>query len=308
MTFTVALTNVLLTLLFILPGFLVGKAKLASPDHLSTLSAVLVYGCSPCMIASSFLKMTFSAEELGKMGLFFLVTLFTQCVFIAAVYFIFRKKRQDGRYRMLSVGSVLGNVGFFGLPIVKALLPDHPEAMCYSAIFVVSMNVLVFTVGVYCLTGNRKDMKLRSAVLNPTTISFFVVLPLYCFNVGQMLPEVVVNAVDALGAMTTPLCMIILGIRLSAVPVKRLFNQPLVYLTCLLKLVVFPLFSYAVVFFLPLDYAFKASLLILSSVPCASVILNMAEIYRSERETAANSVLFSTLFCFLTIPLLTLLL
>lgn len=308
MSFTIALSNVLLTLLYILPGFIVGKMKKASADHLSTMSAILVYGCSPCMIASSFFKMSFSWEALGKMGLFFLVTLFAQVAFMAVVYLIFRKKKGDGRFRMISVGSVLGNVGFFGLPIVKVLLPDYPEATCYSAIFVVSMNILVFTVGVYCLTGNKKDMKLRASVVNPTTLSFLVVLPLYIFGVSAYLPDLFLGAVDVLGGMTTPLCMIILGIRLSVVPVKRLFNQPTVYLTVLLKLLLFPLFSYACVYFLPLDYAFKASVLILSAVPCASVILNMAEMYHAEREIAANDVLFSTLVCFLTIPLLTMLL
>jgi len=116
------------------------------------------------------------------------------------------------------------------------------------------------------------------------------------------------NAVNLLSSMTTPLCMIILGVRLSTVRFMSLFSKPFVYIICLGKLVVFPLFCYLTVAFLPLPFSFKASVLILSAVPCASVILNMAEIHHAETELAANCVLISTLLCFITIPLLTLVL
>jgi predicted permease len=61
------------------------------------------------------------------------------------------------------------------------------------------------------------------------------------------------------------------------------------------------------VYFLPFfDNTFKTSILILSAVPCASVILNLAEMHHAEEEIAANCVLVSTLLCFITIPLMTL--
>jgi len=102
--------------------------------------------------------------------------------------------------------------------------------------------------------------------------------------------------------------MLILGIRLATVSLKKILTRPLVYAISFSKMVVYPLFCYALVYFLPLSFPFKASMLILSSVPCASVILNLAELHRSETELAANCVLVSTLMCFLTIPVLTLLL
>ena len=51
---------------------------------------------------------------------------------------------------------------------------------------------------------------------------------------------------------------------------------------------------------------FKMSILIFSSVSCASVILNLAEMHHAEEEIAANCVLVSTLLCFITIPVVTL--
>lgn len=308
MGFKIAFTNVLITLLFILPGFILGKMRKASAEHLTTMSAVLIYICSPCMIVNAFLQLDFNWTDFGKMGLFFAITLVLQSVFMLFLFLIFRKKYADSKFRILTIGSVLGNVGFFGLPVISALLPDNPEVMCYSSVYLISMNILVFSVGVFCLTNDKKYMSVKSMFLNPATLGLAVALLLYFIGARKYIPEALSSAISLLGKMTTPLCMIILGIRLTSVSIKKLFTRPLIYLTCLFKLIVYPLFCFLCVYFLPLDYAFKGSVLILSAVPCASVILNMAEMHRSETELAANCVLLSTLMCFVTIPVLALLL
>ncbi len=308
MEFQVSFSNVLVTLLYILPGYLLCKAHKATGEHLSTLSAVLVYICGPCMIFSAFLPMQPSAELLINMGLFFLITLTLQILFMLGLYGILRRRYEQPIWRLLTIGSVFGNVGFFGLPMVMALLPDSPEAACYSTVYVLTMNLLTFTVGVFCLTRDRKFMSLKAAVFNPTVLAFLFSLPFFLLRAGNWMPPLLTDSISLLGGITTPLCMIILGIRLATVRFRELFTRPAVYLICLGKLLVFPLFCYAAVCFLPLPTALKASILILSGAPCASVILNLAEIHRSERELAANCVLLSTILCLFTLPLLTMIL
>ena len=69
-TFQIALSNVLLTLLYIAPGYAACKLKKASADHLPTLSAVLIYICSPCLIVTSFLNMDFPGTSWAKWACF----------------------------------------------------------------------------------------------------------------------------------------------------------------------------------------------------------------------------------------------
>jgi predicted permease len=311
-SFLAVFSQVVISLIFIIPGFVLTKVRKTTADHLPTLSAILIYIFSPCMIWSSFMQLTFTWETFGYMMLFFGVTFVLQCVFMGVLYILFRKKYDDARYRVLTIGSVLGNVGFMGLPVVQAFFPNDAIVMCYSSVYVISMNLLVFTMGIFCLTNNRKYMSIKSAILNPTTISFLIALPLYFFGVGDILNSNVYtaklyDAIVLLGKATTPVCMIILGIRLASVSFKKLFMRPSIYAICGLKLIVFPLFCYLCVVFLPLPVSFKGSILILSSVPSASVILNMAEMYHGETELAANCILVTTLLCFITIPVLTLL-
>ena len=308
MGFDIALKNVLLTLIYIIPGYLLCKFRKVKDDHLSSISAILIYVLAPCMIVSSFLKLDYSIENIKKMGLFFATSLLLQCCFMAILYFLFRKKYDNSKYRLITIGSVLGNVGFFGLPIIKALFPEDPIVMCYSAVFVISMNVLVFTMGIFCLTNDYKYMKIKSVFLNPSSLTLLIALPLYILKDKFTLPILISDAVSLLGNMTTPICMFILGIRLATMPLKKVFMNWFIYLIIGFKLIVFPIFCYLCVLYIPFfDDTFKISILILSGTPCASVILNMAEIYHSEEEMSANCVLLSTMLCFITIPLLTLL-
>ncbi len=306
-TFQIALSNVILTLLYILPGYLVCKGKKAAADHLSSMSGALIYVCSPCMVLSCFLPLTFSADILAKMGLLFLITLTLQVLFVAALFFIVRKKSSEAKYRVFTVASTLGNVGFFGLPIIRAIFPDNPETLCFTVVNLVAMNILIFTVGVFALTGQKKYMSLKSATLNPAVLALAASLLLYVTGANRLAPALLVDGIDLLGKMTTPLCMIILGVRLATIPLRRLFQKPTVYLVCVAKLLIFPLFCYALLYFLPLDPLMKGTVIVLSATPCASVVFNLAEIHKSEEELSANCVLLSTLLCFLTIPIITLL-
>lgn len=306
-TFKIAFFNVLLALLYMIPGFFLCKIKKVTAEHLPSISGILIYVCSPCMVVSAFLSFEFTRENFINMGLFFLISLIVQVLFLGILFIVFKKKFAISKYRMLTIGSVLGNCGFFGLPLVKALMPDNPEVACYSSIYVVSMNLIVFTAGIYCLTTDKKYMSVKAAVMNPTFFALLVSLPLYLTNGSKWLPGIVLDGTSLLGKMTTPLCMLILGIRLATMDFKKLFTTPFVYLVCVGKLIVFPLFAYALVLFLPVPPSFKASMLILAATPCASIILNLAEIHKKEPEMSANCILLSTILCIVTIPFLSLL-
>jgi predicted permease len=143
MSFTLTLGNVLLTLLYILPGYAFCKWRKLKGEHLTTLSALLVYLCSPCQMVSSFLAVDFSPGEATYMVLFFIVTLVLQSIFMGIVYLLLCRKHKDSKYRIFSIATVLGNVGFFGQPLVRALLPNNPEALCYSMVFSLSMELLM---------------------------------------------------------------------------------------------------------------------------------------------------------------------
>ena len=74
-TFNVTFSNVLLTLLYLFPGFLLQKCRKVRAEHLSTVSVILLYVCGPGMFLNALTAPDYSPALLGKMGLFLVFSL-----------------------------------------------------------------------------------------------------------------------------------------------------------------------------------------------------------------------------------------
>ena len=306
-SFSVTFGNVLLMLLYLVPGFLLCKCKKVKPEHLSTASVILLYVCGPGMFLNALIDLDVTPELTARMGLFILFSLVGETALMLLILLLLGRKRKEFGLRMLSIASVMGNVGFFGMPVVRALFPDAPEAAVYSCMFNVSLNIVAWTVGVFTLTGEKKYISLRAALVNPSVLAAGIGFILYLLKANTWLPDLVRGGFRTLGAMSTPLCMIILGIRLATMDPKKLFTTPLIWLISAGKLLAFPLFCWALTLPFNLDPVFRGSVLILAATPCASILLNLAEIHHHGQELAANCALLSTLLSIITIPLLSLL-
>lgn len=307
-SFSVTLNNVLLTLLYLLPGCALCKIGKVKSEHLSSLSVILLYICGFCLYVNALYRLEPSAELFIKMGLFLLFSLSAEVALMFLILLLAGKRRKEFRVRMVSIASVMGNVGFFGMPIVTALFPGVPEAAVYSSMFNTSLNILAWTAGVYTLTGERKYISFRGAFLNPSALAVAAGIILCLLRAKDWLPDIFRTGFSAFAGMSTPLCMVILGIRLGTMRFKSLFTTPLAWLITAGKLVVFPLFCYLLVLPFPMDPVFKGSMLILGAAPCASILLNLAEIHHNGQELAANCALLTTLLSVITIPLMSLLL
>ena len=307
-SFSVTFSNVLLMLLYLLPGFFLCKKKKVSPGHLSSISVILLYICGFALYVNALSYLDPSPELFQKMGLFLLFALAGETLLMLLILLLIGKnRRKEFGLRMLSIATVMGNVGFFGMPVVRALFPDAPEAAVYSYMLNAALNILAWTVCVFTLTGEKKHISLKAALLNPSMLAVFTGAILCLLKSKDWFPDILRTGFSTLGAMSTPLCMIILGVRLATMDFRTLFTTRLAWLISAGKLLVFPLFCYLLVLPFPLDPVFKGSILILAGTPCASILLNLAEIHHNGQELAANCALLSTILSILTIPLLSLL-
>lgn len=334
MNFGLTAVNVLLLVAMAIPGYILIKAKVVKQNAIKYFAKVLLYVNQPFLTLNSFLSVSYTPSILKNLGISAALSFGVQLVLILCLVLIYHRgynklapKKPQGflqtnvedfnflnseekvlkgkGMRVLTTCSVFGNVGFLGIPVVKALLPEYPEAITYTAVFIVAMNLLCWTVGAYIITGDRKYVSIKRAILNPPTLTLVIALPL--FFTGVQLPSAALKGIGLLADMTTPMCMLILGMRFAAAPFKELFTNGYVYIAALTKTVVFPLLMFAVCYFLPVDYTLKVSLFILSAMPCASVNLNLSEIFGGNKKIAANTILLSTLFCVVTVPILMLL-
>lgn len=305
--FQIALFAVLNLLLFAIPGFLLVKSKMIKQDSISAFAKLLMYVCQPSLMIYSFLQVEKSAPLVKNMLIFFAITLVLQAVVILFFFFCVRKKKEDVRYRICAVASAFGNCAFLGVPLLEKMLPNYPEAIVFSNMFAISMNLLGWTLSSYIISLDRKYISVKKLVLNPAVLSCFVGIPLFACGVTiGKLPTFLSDFVTLLARMCTSLCMLIMGMRLATIPIKELFNKPYIYGMVFVKQILYPLLGLLVVYFLPLEDNMKITLFILCSAPIAAVVQNYAEIIGKGQDTAANLVLFGTFSSVLTIPLMSL--
>lgn len=296
-------TTVLIMLVYMMIGFVLCKGKLAIVSHAKSLSAILIYVLGPAMIVNSFLGLTYSKENMIQIGVYFLVSLLVQVLFFTTLYLVLHKKYEDSKYRIMSIGGVLGNVGFLGMPVIASVFPNEPIVLVYSSINVMSMNLIVFTIGTYMITNDKKYISVKNAIVNPTTIAILVALPLFVGRI-HFVGEIE-NAIALLAKMVTPVCMIILGMRLSEAKIKIIFTRPFVYATCFLKLVLFPVAAYLLLRWIPgISDMCKTTVVVLAMMPSGAIIESLAEMYECEQEFAANVVLLTTIMSVVTIPVM----
>lgn len=313
MQFFTTAANVLVLMAFAVPGFLFVKTKALSSAQISPFSKVLVYACQPCLQLYAFQTADCTPALLRDMGLFFLFCTGVQLLMMLVMTLSFRFRLKDAMRRACAASGVFGNVGFLGIPLLQALLPEESaaDAIALAAAFSLSMNLIAWTGGLFLLTGERKHIRARAMLCNPSMLTFYVAFPL--FLLGIRLPVMALDAVTLMGRMSTPVCMLVLGMRLACTPFRQIVTDRFAWRACAGKLLVMPLLALASVAFLPLPYYFRATLFLLCCCPSASVVQNFSEIYLpdsavSAKRTAADAILLSNLLCILTIPLLFLLL
>ena len=299
-------------LIVAVPCFILVKSKAVKPESISAFSKVLMYVCQPALTLYSVGKADFTAELGINLLIFFGIITVVQLLFIGFFFLLFRKKQEDIRYRIATVATTLSNCSFLGVPLLEAIFPDSPNAAAYSMMYFLSMNLLGWTLVSAIITRDKKYFGVKKIFLNPAVLSVAVALPFFLTGFKLSAESgaffgALGNMITILGKMTTPLCMLIMGMRLATVRVKALFVSPLQYFSVAVNQLIFPLFVFGALFFVPIAAEIKVCMFVMCACPVASVVQNYAEILGEGQDTAANTVLLGSILSIATLPLLALL-
>lgn len=305
MDFQIAGINILMLVAMSIPGYVLVKTKAVKPEVLPSFAKVLLYVCQPCLSLYSLQQAVYSQQMLINLLIVFGLSLGLMLLVILVGYLIFLKNYKDAKSRICILAGSCGNVGFFGVPVLAALLPNHPEALAYSAVFAVTMNLVGWTVGMFVLSGDKSYIKVKKIFLNPTIIIMAVAIPL--FLTGTKLPTVLMDGVNFFAKTATVLAMLMLGMRFGSANLKTLFSGYRQYVAIFMKLAIFPLITFLVLMPIDVDPVLKTALFILSAMPPAALNLNFAELAGVAPETASSIVLVGSILCIVTLPLLMLL-
>lgn len=211
-------------------------------------------------------------------------------------------KGRDGVYRFM---TVFGNNAFMGIPVVEAVFHN----VFYAALFNLPNNILIYSYGGYLLSkdakstnGGKRPVFSWKNVCNPGVIA--AVTALVMFLAGLRFPEPVTDTLNTVGAITTPLSMLVIGSSLASLPLKETFANVRVYVFSLYKLVVLPVIIWLIGRMFIDSFMVLGVLVIISAMPCAAVTVMLCNEYGNDAELAARYVFVSTVLSVITIPVL----
>ncbi|MBE5731663.1 MAG: hypothetical protein E7353_01395 [Clostridiales bacterium] len=311
--FLTSLIRVGLLVAMAVPGFVLKKLKKLPENSIAVISALIIYISQPMLSLYSFIEASFSSELLLNMGIAFVLAIVFNLGLLLLAKVVFIKDKNVEAGKVCTIGSALSNCGFMGIPVIKVLFDDS-QITIYALIYMIVFNIVLWTIGVYVITGDKKYVSVKKAFLNLPTIVLVIALPIFFLNLNLTAStndaiQAIMQFCDYFNNFNAPLPMLIMGIRLADVKFKEIFNSGRVYLVSALKLLVFPIIALLLMWIISIIPAFGidakmvTSILICVAMPTATMTMTFAEIFNGDKYTAVKITLQTTLFSILTIPL-----
>ncbi len=281
-------------------GYILNKAKILNEDINEVMSKIIIYAAGPCMIFSSVQDL--DSEKKGEV-ITIIIAGVGVYVIISIMAFLATKllhpgKGLEGVYR---AALTFGNAAFLAFPVGQALMGDL--GVSYLAILNVHNNTFAYSYGVYLLTKDNEG-KFRftpKKLINPGVIAAIIALILFFLNIKM--PEVVMEPVDFVGQITSPMAMLIIGSMIATYPLVKLFNNWRYYIAALCKLVIFPM----IVFFIARAiWGFGDITKVITlhvAMPSAIILTMLALTNKADSKTVSQMTGLMNILCMATIPL-----
>ena len=305
----IMLRNVIVFVALAIPGYLLIKTKLLKKEQSGALSMLLMYIGMPFLIFNSTINnITINTELLATIG----IVLGIGVVYTFAMFFVSKPltkmEREEKTQGMMRFSSVFSNNGFLGIPLAMAVFGSGSMALMVVIILNIVTNVLMYTLGIYLISGDKKAISLKKAFLNPVLIAFVIGIIANLLNVKGNIPEVATYSTH-FSNLVTPISMTILGMKMGGVKFLELFKSWKTYYVSALKLVVFPMIIVAIVFVLNQVTAIITpdmvlGVLIAFAMPTAGLASTFSDNFGGDTENAVAFTLGTTVLSIVTIPLL----
>lgn len=294
----------LIILIFV--GFLVWRLGMVDEKFDKSLTSLLINIALPCMIIKSF-SAPFSTDELINCAILVAISIVYLALCFGLGQLIYKLFRKNYTGRMLRFGAMFTNFSFVGIPVVEALYGQ--TGLLYFVVFVVPIRMVYYSSAKSLLSPVGTEQEKRSLPehirgwLSPPVVAVFIGLALYV--TGFEFPTPIDKTIAGIGAITSPLGMILCGISIGKNNIKSLL-KPKYLLMPLLRNMFLPALTLMIMTLIPVDPLVAKIVVIYSALPVASLLSAFTLQYSPEPQAVlegSGSVFFSILACSVTIPL-----
>ena len=279
-------------------GFILVRLHILKSSDTKVLSAIALYAITPCVILGIF--QTEVSPELLRGLLFSTISAIAAHLIFFLLAGILKKPLHLSPVERAN--SIYSNCGDLLVPIVGSLF--GAQALIYTIPFIVVQLPFVWSHCRVLISGKRGSLK--NLLLNINIISVAVGILFFAFRIA--IPEKLLSPINDVASMIGPLGMMIAGMLIAGMDLKKVFSRPGVFKVAGLRLLLFPavmllLFRiFSVTELVPDgDTIFLISFLAMCA-PSASAVTQQALLYSDDGEYSGAIYTVTTLLCIVTMP------
>lgn len=264
------------------------------------LSVMAIYLMVPFLAFETFYSTNFSIDYV-MMAIYTIGLAFCLILIIYGIAFL--KKYTLKKTCGMILASAFMNNGNYGTPLIFFAFGE--AGLRYAVILMVIQQLLMCTVGVYYAakgspSGGGVKMALKEVVKVPIVYGALLGILFHAFQIpveGSFM-----EAISMVGNAAIPTIMIILGMQLAKISVKKLDFAPL-SLSLGIRLFLSPVIAFGFTLILPIDDLLKQIMIVLSAMPTAANTTMYALQYDTEPQFVSSATLFSTVLSVVTLPI-----
>lgn len=289
---------------FIIIGYILAKKKILPENSAMVLSKLENTVFIPALVMGTFIE-NFTVEKISAMWKLLAISFIIAFIAIPFAILVSRLVTKD-KYiqKIYTYGLSFSNFGFMGNAVVMVLFPN---IFFEYLIFTLPLWILIYLWGVPQLlitdAGKRQTFgQSIKAFVNPMFIAMLIGMVIGLFDIS--IPKWVISLINVSSDCMSPIAMILTGVVVSAIPLRKMFTNIRIYLISFVRLVVIPVIFIVVASFFEMQETIYICALCSLSMPLGLNTIVIPSALGKDTSIAAGMAVVSHLLACITIPLI----
>lgn len=280
-------------------GYFLKRIGMLDEQSSQKLSRLVLDVILPVNIFVSIYDSDFKTAFDLKLVAFIIISNIVLCVFSVILSKLVTKNKQQ--LSALMQVCVRGNYSIFGLPLIVSIYGQKAAAPMAIAIALLTPIYNIYSIGLFEHYQDRR-ISIRKQIINVLTTPISVATLLAIgFNLANIvLPSFLYETLSYIAKSVTAISLINLGSSFNFKTNRSLIR--LISIALIFKLILVPMLSISFAIALGFKEVALLVILVTSIVPVATSAFSTAVCYKTDIELTSSAVVYSYVFCAITIP------
>ncbi len=293
-----AFNQIVIIFIIILVGIICYRVKLIDKEMNKKLSDLVLMLINPVVIFVSYQR-EFEAQLFKGLLISIILAIITHFVSILIALLLIRGRKHKEDLAIERFAVIYTNCGFIGIPLANGLFGT--EGVFYITAYMTIFNLFIWTHGLTIMTGKSDTKSIGKVLLSPSIIA--TVFGFILFISRIMLPETINSAFTFIGNMNTPMAMLVAGVTIAQIDIKKLLGKTRIYYICFLKMLFVPIAMIFIYCWFDIPQVVLLTSILATACPTA-VTINLFSLRYDKNYTYSSEIfVLTTILSMCSIPL-----